>query len=102
MISSVVFLARGMHCHGCEHIIERAARSLPGVRRISADYPTETVSVDFDSGLTSLDEISRINRQCRLPNAILEPSCASAQRIDEYRRIDHGHPRPVADHFFRY
>lgn len=57
MISSVVFLARGMHCHGCEHIIERAARGLPGVRRISADYPTETVSVDFDSGLTSLDEI---------------------------------------------
>jgi sulfite exporter TauE/SafE/copper chaperone CopZ len=57
MASSVVFLARGMHCHGCEHIVERAAHKFAGVRRIKADYPTETVEVEFDPDLTSLDEI---------------------------------------------
>jgi sulfite exporter TauE/SafE/copper chaperone CopZ len=57
MTRSAVFLARGMHCHGCEHIIESMAHRLPGVRRIKADYPTETVTVDFDPALTSLDDI---------------------------------------------
>jgi sulfite exporter TauE/SafE/copper chaperone CopZ/LysM repeat protein len=37
-----------MHCHGCERVIEAAARKLPGVRRVEADYPTEWVEVEYD------------------------------------------------------
>lgn len=55
--SNVSFHARGMHCHGCEHIIEISARKLPGVRKVKADYPTQTVTVAFDPALTSIDKI---------------------------------------------
>jgi len=53
----VSFHARGMHCPGCEHIIEESVRPLPGVRRIKADYPTETVAVTFDPALTNIADI---------------------------------------------
>ena len=54
---SVSFRARGMHCPGCEHIIEDSVRPLPGVRSVKADYPTETVKVVFDSALVRLEDI---------------------------------------------
>lgn len=56
--SSIEFRARGMHCHGCEHIIELSVRKLPGVRRVKADYPTERVAVTFEPASTSFDDIS--------------------------------------------
>jgi sulfite exporter TauE/SafE/copper chaperone CopZ len=46
--SRIGFRARGMHCHGCERVIETSLRKLPGVRRVEADYPTERVVVDYD------------------------------------------------------
>ena len=55
--SGVTLHAHGMHCHGCEHIIETSVRKLPGVRSVKADYPTETVTVAFDLAATSLDKI---------------------------------------------
>jgi sulfite exporter TauE/SafE/copper chaperone CopZ len=55
--SGVTFHAHGMHCHGCEHIIETSVRKLSGVRTVKADYPAETVTVAFDPAATSLDEI---------------------------------------------
>ncbi len=51
------FLAHGMHCHGCEHVIETALRKLAGVRRVEARYPTETVAVDFDPATADVAEI---------------------------------------------
>lgn len=54
---TVTFRAHGMHCHGCEHIIERSLRSLPGVRRAVASYPTETVTVEFDPHAVGFDAI---------------------------------------------
>lgn len=54
---TVIFRAHGMHCHGCEHIIERSLRRLPGVRRAVASYPTETVTVDFDPQAVGFDAI---------------------------------------------
>ena len=68
----VSFHARGMHCPGCEHIIEDSARKLPGVRRIKADYPTETVAVVFDPASTKIEEICAAIAQkgyrCSLPD----------------------------------
>jgi sulfite exporter TauE/SafE/copper chaperone CopZ len=54
---SVTLRARGMHCHGCERIIEMSAAKLAGVRRVKADYPSETVVVDYDPAAASLDAI---------------------------------------------
>ncbi|MGE5369410.1 MAG: sulfite exporter TauE/SafE family protein, partial [Chloroflexota bacterium] len=51
------FLAHGMHCHGCEHVIEAALRKLAGVRRVEARYPTETVAVDYDPATADVAEI---------------------------------------------
>jgi len=46
--STISFRAHGMHCHGCEHVIEASLRKLAGVRSARASYPTETVTVEFD------------------------------------------------------
>jgi sulfite exporter TauE/SafE/copper chaperone CopZ/LysM repeat protein len=56
-LSSVSFGAKGMHCHGCEHIIEVSVGKLPGVRKVKADYPTEIVTVAFDPTATNSEEI---------------------------------------------
>lgn len=53
----VTFRAHGMHCHGCEHIIEIGLRKLAGVRRAAASYPTETVVVEFDDEQTDFATI---------------------------------------------
>ncbi len=53
----IILHAHGMHCHGCEHIIEVGVGKLEGVQRVKADYPTETVTVAFDPSLTDLDAI---------------------------------------------
>jgi uncharacterized protein len=55
--SNVILHAHGMHCHGCEHIIEVGVGKLPGVRSVKADYPTETVTVALDPALTDLETI---------------------------------------------
>lgn len=55
--SGVTIHAHGMHCHGCERIIEHAVGKLAGVRRVEADYPGETVEVDFDPAAARLDDI---------------------------------------------
>jgi sulfite exporter TauE/SafE/copper chaperone CopZ/LysM repeat protein len=53
----VNFRARGMHCSGCEHIIEDSVRGLPGVQRVKANYSTERVAVIFDPASTNVEEI---------------------------------------------
>jgi sulfite exporter TauE/SafE/copper chaperone CopZ/LysM repeat protein len=55
--TAIIFHARGMHCHGCEHVIEAAIRKLAGVRSVSASYPTETVVVDYDADATNFSAI---------------------------------------------
>ncbi|MBG0801539.1 sulfite exporter TauE/SafE family protein [Methylocystis sp. H4A] len=55
--TAITFHARGMHCHGCEHVIEAAVRKLAGVRGVSASYPTETVVVDYDADATNFSAI---------------------------------------------
>ena len=55
--TAITFHARGMHCHGCEHVIEAAIRKLAGVRSVSASYPTETIVVDYDADATNFSAI---------------------------------------------
>lgn len=53
-IETVKFSVKGMHCPGCETIVEQAAKRLPGVQHVSADYGTQTVLVRFDKAKTDL------------------------------------------------
>lgn len=53
----VSLYARGMHCPGCEHIIEDAVRKLSGVRQVKADYSSETVAVSFDPTSMTIEQI---------------------------------------------
>ena len=73
----VNFHARGMHCSGCENIIESSVRSLRGVQRAKADYPTEMVTVVFDPALTNVEEICTAVAQkgyrCSLPDDAKAP-----------------------------
>lgn len=48
---------RGMHCPGCEHIIEESVRELPGIERVEADYSSETVAVVFETASTTIEQI---------------------------------------------
>lgn len=54
---TIKFRAHGMHCHGCEHVIEATLRRLGGVRGTKASYPTERVVVDYDPGAVDLATI---------------------------------------------
>ncbi|QGM97167.1 sulfite exporter TauE/SafE family protein [Methylocystis parvus] len=54
---TVNFHAHGMHCQGCEHVIETGLKRLAGVRSVRAHYPTETVAVEYDAALLSFDAI---------------------------------------------
>jgi sulfite exporter TauE/SafE/copper chaperone CopZ len=50
----ITIRAHGMHCHGCERIIEHAIEKLAGVRAVKADYPTETVRIELDANAPAL------------------------------------------------
>jgi len=53
----VTLHAEGMHCRGCEHVIEALVGKLPGVRSVKADYPTERVVVAFDPAAANVATI---------------------------------------------
>ncbi|WP_424360502.1 sulfite exporter TauE/SafE family protein [Methylocystis parvus] len=57
MSKTIAFRALGMHCHGCEHVIEASLRKLAGVGIVHADYPTETVTVEYDPARLRFDAI---------------------------------------------
>lgn len=82
MSDTITFRAHGMHCHGCERIIEASLRRLEGVRVVSADYPTETVTVDYDPKRIGLDAIRASVEQMGYRVAAGEPRARSfAQRF---------------------
>ena len=58
-IETRIFAARGMHCPNCETVVERAVKELVGIRKVKADYGSETVEVTFDGTKTSLFSIFR-------------------------------------------
>jgi sulfite exporter TauE/SafE/copper chaperone CopZ/LysM repeat protein len=56
-VGTVTFRAHGMHCHGCEHVIEATLRKIAGVSGARASYPAETVRVDYDPAATDFSVI---------------------------------------------
>ena len=87
MSSNVSFHAQGMHCPGCEHIIEDSVGKLAGVQRVKADYPTETVTVAFDPASTNIEEILRGDRAKGLPLLSAGRTEAPRNHVQEARRL---------------
>lgn len=59
-ISSCHLTIIGMHCPGCEEIINEAVSALPGVHSVKASYGQATVDVEYDESLIDEAQI----RQC--------------------------------------
>jgi len=51
------FIAEGMHCTSCENMIERTVKKLNGIRSVAADYPRESIMVDYDPKKIDIDTI---------------------------------------------
>ncbi|MGR8929335.1 MAG: urease accessory protein UreH domain-containing protein [Gammaproteobacteria bacterium] len=49
----------GMQCTGCEDIICDAVSTLTGVRRVVANYANQTVDLEFEASLVSLEQIRK-------------------------------------------
>lgn len=49
----------GMHCSGCEKIIEDAVSKLPGITKIVVRYDRETAEIEFDADQLDLDTIQQ-------------------------------------------
>ena len=47
------FPISGMHCAGCEAVINTAVKELSGIDTVSADHIAKKVQVRFDESLTS-------------------------------------------------
>jgi len=51
------FRVGGMHCQGCETIIEQSVARLSGIRKVKADYAAGSVTVAFDPAQTDPKQI---------------------------------------------
>jgi copper chaperone CopZ len=51
---------QGMHCHGCEMLITMSVKELPGVHSVAVSHSDQTVDVEYDEALVSLDEIKEV------------------------------------------
>ncbi len=54
----ITLSVEGMTCTGCEALIERRVKELPGVESVEADHKEKTTKVVFDQTLTSIPEVS--------------------------------------------
>ncbi len=57
MNQSVTFNVNGIKCGGCETTINKALQVLGGVVSVQASSQEKTVSVQFDTSLTSAEAI---------------------------------------------
>jgi heavy metal translocating P-type ATPase len=54
------YKVNGMHCASCASIIEKTLKKEPGVKDVSANYASETTTLDFDPKETSLESLSEL------------------------------------------
>ncbi|MFA6398556.1 MAG: heavy metal translocating P-type ATPase [Patescibacteria group bacterium] len=52
------FNIKGMHCASCASIIQKAIAGLDGVKTVTANFATETATIDFDENKISLQEMN--------------------------------------------
>lgn len=83
---------QGMHCAGCEAVIENAVKLLPGIIDVSADYANDRVNIRHDDVFIQLDTIIACIESHGY-QAVLEASPANAdnQASDNIR----ARPNPI-------
>jgi copper chaperone len=56
-IEKAFFKVVGMYCTSCKPIVEKHLKNERAVKKIDIDYMTDSVVVEFDQSLTSIQEI---------------------------------------------
>jgi copper chaperone len=51
------FKVLGMYCISCKSIVEKQLKNEKGVRRITLDYLTDSIMVEFDPSVLTREEI---------------------------------------------
>lgn len=51
------FKVVGMYCISCKSIVERQLTNESGIKRINVDYMTDSVMVEFDPSVITIEEI---------------------------------------------
>lgn len=67
MIVKKEIKVQGMHCGGCETIIEDTLNQIDGVTSVKADYQKSKVQVSFDADKTSLEFLQEVCSACGYP-----------------------------------
>ena len=64
-----VYRVPRMHCNGCAATVERAARSVPGVRSVHVDLAAKEVRVVFEEGAANEEALKQALEQAGYPVA---------------------------------
>lgn len=56
-IEKAFFKIPGLYCMTCKPIIEKQVKHEKGIKRISIDYMTDSVIVEFDQSILTKDKI---------------------------------------------
>jgi copper chaperone CopZ len=57
-MKKMTFRVEGMHCSSCAMNLEGIEDDLPGILKVSASYPRETLQVEFDEARVNEAQIS--------------------------------------------
>lgn len=77
------FAVAGMHCRGCEAIVEQAVRQIDGIDVVQADYATAILDVSYD---TSKTDVSHLLEVCSASGYPCKPQSDGEQRSQGLRR----------------
>jgi copper chaperone len=56
-MEKVYFKVVGMYCISCKSIVERQLKHERGIKRIAVDYMTDSIIVEFDPSIITIEEI---------------------------------------------
>ena len=56
-MEKIIFNVDGMSCGHCENAVQNAVRELTGVKEVKADAQKKQAAVEYNSSLTTTEEI---------------------------------------------
>ncbi len=58
-MTSIIIKVSGMHCTGCEALVEEMVEELDGVKKVKPDFKKATVEVEYDEAKVLPDDIRK-------------------------------------------
>ena len=58
-VEKALFRVVGMYCASCKPVVEKQLKSEEGIKKISLDYMTDSVVVEFDPVLITKEQIKK-------------------------------------------